>query len=213
MRIIAGKWRARRIEWPPGDVTRPVPSRVKEAIFGMLGNHYDCPNALPPLAVADVFAGGGSFGLEALSRGATSCVFFERDRSALAVLRRNIAAVDASDLATIVTLDAWTEAPRTAARTPTAPTPPPAAPRPPAPPPPPFELILLDPPYRDSRDTSPTANVRCFLAAVANGLAEHGPMIVLHHESDVDFSLDPIPNWRILDRRTFGTHGVTFFSK
>lgn len=206
MRIIAGKWRSRQIEWPPGDVTRPVPSRVKEAIFGMLGNHYDCPNALPSLAVADVFAGGGSFGLEALSRGATSCVFFERDRSALAALRRNIATVDANAFARIVTLDAWTEAPRMAAPTPTAPTPPPA------PTPLPFDLFFLDPPYRDSRDTSPTANVRCFLAAVAHSHAEHDSMIVLHHESDVDFGLDPIPNWRILDRRTFGTHGVTFFS-
>ena len=67
-----------------------MPDRLKEAIFAMLGDYYDCPGELPELHVADVFAGSGSLGLEALSRGASTCYFFERDRKALEMLKINL---------------------------------------------------------------------------------------------------------------------------
>ena len=107
MRIIGGKWRSRRIHRPDSPATRPVPDRVKESIFNILGNHYDCLGSLPPIRVADVFAGGGSMGLEALSRGAAHCTFFERDRTALAVLRKNFTTLDVKKEATIIARDAW----------------------------------------------------------------------------------------------------------
>src|SRR3989304_6946937 len=102
MRIIGGQWRSRRLLRPETDSTRPMPDRVKQAIFDMLGSRYDDPGALPPLLVADVFAGGGSMGLEALSRGAAFCSFFERDRQALEALCSNIESLGAGQESRVV---------------------------------------------------------------------------------------------------------------
>src|SRR3972149_2479777 len=107
MRIIGGTWRSRRLLRPETDSTRPMPDRVKQTIFDMLGSRYDCPGALPPLLVADVFAGGGSMGWEALSRGAAFCGFFERAREALDALRRNVESLGAGLESSIVSGDAW----------------------------------------------------------------------------------------------------------
>ncbi|MCH7814456.1 MAG: RsmD family RNA methyltransferase [Planctomycetes bacterium] len=82
MRIIAGRWRSRRIAAPPSRTTRPFPDRIKEAVFDILGARWGSPGTVPPLWVADLFAGSGSLGLEAVSRGARGCVFVERDRAA-----------------------------------------------------------------------------------------------------------------------------------
>ncbi|MBA2338363.1 MAG: 16S rRNA (guanine(966)-N(2))-methyltransferase RsmD [Acidimicrobiia bacterium] len=87
MRIIAGVARGRRLLGPRGGTTRPFPDRVKEALFSSLGD------VVVDAVVLDLFAGTGSLGLEALSRGAGAVTFVERDRSALAVLRENIARV------------------------------------------------------------------------------------------------------------------------
>lgn len=86
MRIIAGAAKGRRLEAPPGLVTRPMTDRAREGIFSALALR------LPGADVIDLYAGTGSLGLEALSRGAASSVFVEKDRRALAVLRRNLAA-------------------------------------------------------------------------------------------------------------------------
>jgi len=87
MRIIAGRLRRRRLLTRPGLVTRPITDRVKETLFAYLEGH------LPGARVADVFAGTGTIGLEALSRGAHSVVFIEQDREASELLRRNIEAL------------------------------------------------------------------------------------------------------------------------
>lgn len=86
MRIIAGKWRGRPLIAPKGDVTRPTADRTREALFSMLTSRM---GDLEGLTVVDLFAGSGALGLEALSRGAASCVFVEQDRSALNALRTN----------------------------------------------------------------------------------------------------------------------------
>lgn len=87
MRIIAGKWRGRPIVAPKGDATRPTADRVREALFSMLASRL---GSFEDLAVADLFAGSGALGLEALSRGAASCIFVEQDKAALDALRTNI---------------------------------------------------------------------------------------------------------------------------
>ncbi len=92
MRIIAGRWRGRPLLAPPGDSTRPTADRVREALFSMLASRL---GSFEGLEVADLFAGSGALGLEALSRGAAHCVFVENDRSALDAIRRNLAALDA----------------------------------------------------------------------------------------------------------------------
>ncbi|MDG2532894.1 16S rRNA (guanine(966)-N(2))-methyltransferase RsmD [Sphingomonas sp. HITSZ_GF] len=92
MRIIAGEWRGRPLAAPKGDTTRPTADRTREALFSMLASRI---GSFEKLAVADLFAGSGALGLEALSRGAASCLFVEQDKAALDALRANIAKLGA----------------------------------------------------------------------------------------------------------------------
>jgi 16S rRNA (guanine966-N2)-methyltransferase len=92
MRIIAGEWRGRPLLAPKGDTTRPTADRTREALFSMLASRV---GRFEGLAVADLFAGSGALGLEALSRGAASCLFVEQDKAALDALRANIAKLSA----------------------------------------------------------------------------------------------------------------------
>lgn len=86
MRIIAGKWRGRRIEAPAGMSTRPTADRARETLFSMLESRL---GAFEDLRVADLFAGSGALGFEALSRGAASATFVDSDRLATAAIRSN----------------------------------------------------------------------------------------------------------------------------
>jgi len=124
MRIIAGAWRSRRLEAPPGEATRPTLDRVRQALFDRLIHAPWAHDALPAAHVLDAFAGTGALGLEALSRGAARAVFIERDRAALAALRANVAACGAGAQCRVIPGDAR---------------------RPPAGDP--CNLVFLDPPY------------------------------------------------------------------
>lgn len=100
VRVIAGLYRGRRLRTPAGRNTRPVTDRAKEAVFSSLGP------VVSDAEVADLFAGSGSFGIEALSRGARHVVFVESNRSALDVLRGNLSALGIGpDRATVVADD------------------------------------------------------------------------------------------------------------
>ena len=92
MRVIAGQWRGRPLVAPKGDVTRPTADRTREALFSMLTARL---GDFEGLAVGDFFAGSGALGIEALSRGAASCLFVEQDRAALDALRANLAKLKA----------------------------------------------------------------------------------------------------------------------
>lgn len=94
MRIIAGEWRGRTIAAPPGQSTRPTADRVRETLFSMLASRL---GSFEELRVADLFAGSGALGLEALSRGAAWATFVETDAAATAVIRRNAETLGASD--------------------------------------------------------------------------------------------------------------------
>lgn len=92
MRIIAGDWRGRPLVAPKGDATRPTADRTREALFSMLVSRF---GSFEGLSVGDFFAGSGALGLEALSRGAASCLFVEQDRAAIDALKTNIAKLGA----------------------------------------------------------------------------------------------------------------------
>ncbi|WP_294191267.1 16S rRNA (guanine(966)-N(2))-methyltransferase RsmD [uncultured Sphingomonas sp.] len=98
MRIIAGEWRGRALVAPKGDTTRPTADRTREALFSMLASRV---GSFDGLSVADLFAGSGALGLEALSRGAASCLFVEQDRAALDALRANVATFAAGSRVTV----------------------------------------------------------------------------------------------------------------
>jgi len=84
MRIIGGEAGGRKLKSPETKGTRPVTDRVREAVFSSIGSW------VVDSVVGDLYAGSGSFGLEALSRGASSAVFVEKGRKALAALRQNV---------------------------------------------------------------------------------------------------------------------------
>ena len=87
MRVISGQWRGRPLVAPKGDATRPTADRTREALFSMLTSRL---GSFEGLAVADLFAGSGALGIEALSRGAGSCLFVEQDRPAIDALKANL---------------------------------------------------------------------------------------------------------------------------
>ena len=122
MRVIAGEARGRRLEALPGtDVTRPTLDQVKEAMFSIV--QFDLPGA----RVLDLFAGSGQLGIEALSRGASRCVFLDQNRDAAAVVMRNCKACGVFDRSRVSVGDAarWLSACHEQ-----------------------FDLVLLDPPFR-----------------------------------------------------------------
>ncbi len=102
VRVVAGDLRGRRIESPVGDATRPTTDKVREAVFNALGSL----DVIDGARVLDLFAGTGAMGIEALSRGASHCVFVESDRAALAVLRRNLDSLGLGGRSTVVAGDA-----------------------------------------------------------------------------------------------------------
>ena len=99
MRIIAGEWRGRAIEAPPGASTRPTADRVRETLFSMLASRI---GSFEDLRVADLFAGSGALGLEALSRGAASATFVENDAKAAAAIRRNAGKLGAEERVRVI---------------------------------------------------------------------------------------------------------------
>lgn len=103
MRIIAGEHRGRRLAAPPGSGTRPMLDRVRVALFDTLGARPEDGRVL------DLFAGSGSLGLEALSRGAVFARLVERDPGALAALRRNVELLGLTGCAEILRGDALAE--------------------------------------------------------------------------------------------------------
>lgn len=93
MRVISGEWRGRKLLAPKNDATRPTADRTRETLFSMLASRV---GSFEGLHVADLFAGSGALGIEALSRGAEHCLFGEQDRDALDVLKKNLATLGAS---------------------------------------------------------------------------------------------------------------------
>ena len=99
MRIIAGTHRGRQILAPENDATRPITDRVKQSLFDVLSPR------IPGAVVLDLFAGTGSMGLECLSRGAERVVFFESNRSAVQLLRRNLTELTLTDRSMVLPTD------------------------------------------------------------------------------------------------------------
>jgi len=123
MRIVAGEWRGRKLIAPRGDATRPTADRTRETLFNMLASRL---GSFDGLRVADLFAGSGALGLEALSRGAAHCLFVEQDKPAVDAIKANVLALDARERGavqhgSVMSLGSAKE---------------------------PYDLILLDPPYR-----------------------------------------------------------------
>jgi 16S rRNA (guanine(966)-N(2))-methyltransferase RsmD len=148
MRVIAGRLKGRRLEAPTWAALRPTSDRLRETLFNIL---------TPRVAgarVLDGFAGTGALGIEAMSRGAASAVFVERDRRAAALVAANLERCGLADDCAIIRAGFHEAARRALAK---------AA----------FDLVLLDPPYGD-------ADLDGLLAAAAPLVAAGGLLVIEH---------------------------------
>ena len=123
IRIVAGSRRGRRLRVASGAAVRPTAEKVREAVFDALG-------PVGGLSVLDLFAGTGAMGLEALSRGASTCVFVERDPLVADVLRDNVLSLEYGDVCRVMVTPYERAVQTLAARGPG------------------FDLLFVDPPYR-----------------------------------------------------------------
>jgi len=153
VRVIAGTWRGRKLGAPAGRETRPTADRTRETLFSMLASRLGSFDAL---RVADLYAGSGALGLEALSRGAAHATFVENDRAAIKAIEANVASLGASGRAAIRAASAA------------------ALPRGES-----FDLIFADPPYAAGSGNAVTETV-----AKAGWLAEGGWMAVETYRGD-----------------------------
>jgi 16S rRNA (guanine966-N2)-methyltransferase len=126
VRVIAGRFGGRRLQAPPGRGTRPTSDRVREAVFSMLG-------PLDGARVLDLFCGSGALACEALSRGAAEALLVDRDPRAVAVARANLAALGLAPPAAAVARRDALGALRDAASAGAT-----------------YDVVFLDPPYRDA---------------------------------------------------------------
>lgn len=170
LKVCGGELRGRRIKAPPGRETRPSSAKVRQALFNILGARVE------DARICDLFAGAGSLGIEALSRGAANCLFVERRRPVIRIIGQNLEELGLKDRARIIMADAAAASARLLAFGP-------------------FDLAFADPPY----DRGFVA--RLAKLAVAEGfLAPDGLMIVEHSPGEPP----PDEGVEIIDHRVYG---------
>ena len=150
MRVIAGEHRGRRLRAPDTDATRPVMDRVKESLFSSIAAE------VPDARVLDLYAGAGSFGIEAMSRGAATVTFVEAGRQALAALRSNLETLGIDAEVVAARVGAWLG---TAAG--------------------PWDLVFCDPPWPDD-----STQVRAELEALARCLTDDATVVITRRTGD-----------------------------
>jgi len=193
MRVIGGRHQRRTLCTPRGLRTRPILDRVKQALFDALGSRFGLPGALPPFHVLDLFCGGGTLGIEALSRGAASCVFVESDREALACLRRNLDATSLKDASTVVAGGAET------ARLPPAKSG--------------FSLIFLDAPFPMSEAFTPAGPIARILDRLGRDIAiAPNAVCIWRHDERFHAPDRPAANWRLETRRVYGRSALSWLA-
>jgi 16S rRNA (guanine966-N2)-methyltransferase len=182
MRIVSGKWKGKALVAPAGEGTRPTSDRARQAVFNIL-EHAPWSKGLHGARVLDLFAGTGALGLEALSRGAASCLFLDTDHGARAALMTNIEACSAQGVTRVWKRDAAALGPMPATANG------------------PFDLVFVDPPYRKGLDLAA-------LAGLSQGWVARGGIIMLER-ARVEGPL-VTPNFQVQDTRDYGAAQVVF---
>src|SRR5699024_8038325 len=160
MRIITGTLRGRTIQTVPGTTTRPTSDKIKEAIFHVIGPYFDGGTSL------DLYAGSGSLGIEAISRGMDRAIFIDRANEAIKTIRKNIKQLQIEENAEIYrnsALRALEILARKQER---------------------FDLIFIDPPYDSKEYTAVLQKIKEFY------LARNKAFIYLEHSPKKKFTYD-----------------------
>jgi len=176
MRVIAGTARGRPLIAPRGSATRPITDRVKETLFGILGDR------VIDAQVLDLYAGSGSVGIEALSRGAARCDFVEHDRRAVAAIRENLERAGVAAQASVHAIGVLRYLERSARTQ--------------------FGLVFVDPPYEERAILAPLERL--------TGRLEPGALVVVKHHWRTPIPEPPgLARWR---ERRFGETTLTFLA-
>lgn len=185
MRIVAGKHRGRLLKTPQGWHVRPTSDRVREAVFDLL-QHGEAAQEIEDICVADVFAGTGAFGLEALSRGAAQAVFVDTNPRAVTTIQANAALLDVGDHVAVLRRDACQPGP-----------PPPVAAAG-------CHLIFFDPPYNENL-LEPALS-----AFVRDGWFAPGAVAIA--ETSVRETIDPPALFSLLKERRYGDTQISIYA-
>ncbi|MGE5315541.1 MAG: 16S rRNA (guanine(966)-N(2))-methyltransferase RsmD [Acidobacteriota bacterium] len=179
MRVIAGKYKGRRLSTVTDLSVRPATDRVKSAIFNTLQTRVDWRTA----SVLDLYAGSGSVGIEALSRGAVHATFVEFDRKAYGFLEANIRLIKAEADATLVfgSVDQFLAVPRRQ-----------------------YAVVFADPPYAIATLSQLPGKI------FASGVVAPEGILVIEHPAHHQFDHSPL--CRVLVERTYGRTAVTYFT-
>ena len=181
MRIIGGTLGGRTLAAPADNRVRPTSDKVRQAIFNILA-HNDFGVTLAGARVADLFAGTGAFGIEALSRGAAFCLFVEEAAESRALIRQNVEAFQLTGVTKIWRRDATDLGPMSAGSGG------------------PFDLVFLDPPYRKNLVAPALASLR------DGGWLAANAVLVAESAEDEEIAAD---GFKILDERNYGETRVT----
>ena len=181
MRIVGGTLRGRTIKGPEHEAVRPTSDRVRESIFNILSHGIDDFNIIG-VDVLDLFCGTGALGLEALSRGARSCLFVDNDAAARALTRENIEQFDLSGVARIFRRDALDMGPAGKRDR--------------------FALVFADPPYGQGLGEQALAS------CAKGGWLADGAICVLEEQKSAALVLPEC--LEMLDHRTYGDTQVVF---
>ena len=153
MRVISGSARGRKLKGPPSHATRPMTDKIKGAVFNSLASL-----GVEPVRVLDLFAGTGSIGIEALSRGAEHADFVDMGREPCAVIRANLATTGFERIATVHQMSVTAYIERTSKS---------------------YDLIFMDPPYADPEILPTLAKLE------QSRLVQSGTIVVLGHSPRV----------------------------
>jgi 16S rRNA (guanine966-N2)-methyltransferase len=178
MRIIGGKNKGKKINIPIDNKTRPLRDLVKESIFNLIAHSNKFDVSIINSNILDLFSGTGSFGLECHSRGAKFITFVESYREALNVLKKNISKLNAQYLTKIEEIDCFNYISKKINANKQ------------------FDIIFLDPPYRESK-----INLLIDEILEVKAIKDNGVLIIHRHKND---NLKITSKLNILDTRKYG---------
>lgn len=181
MRVIAGSARGRRLATFKGHNVRPTPDRVREALFSILQSKL---GSFAELKVLDLFAGSGALAIEALSRGAASACLVEKSPASATIIRENLVRCQLPAKAELIVGDVWVVLRGFSAGS--------------------FDLVFLDPPYRQGSAGRALTEVDRLSLLTENG--------ILCAETPADESLpEAVGRLQRIDQRRYGTVMINFY--
>ncbi|MBR4795128.1 MAG: 16S rRNA (guanine(966)-N(2))-methyltransferase RsmD [Lachnospiraceae bacterium] len=179
MRIIAGSLRHLILETPKGDNTRPTQDRIKETLFNMLQDRlYD-------IRFLDLFSGSGGIGLEAISRGASECIFVENNKEAIKCIENNIKKTKTEDKAHLIKGDVFITIPQLKGE---------------------FDIVFMDPPYGHEYEKRAMELLREYKKISEDSL------IIVEADLKTDFSYLEDIGFKLIKEKTYKTNKHLFIA-